>query len=201
MTDPQSLAASTHIGLADLLAAVPEEIWHTPSLCELWQVRHVVAHVTMPARLTPQQFGTEMAAAGGDFTLFSNTVATRDASLPIADLLDALRSAALHEWQPPGGGAAGALSHAVIHSLDVTISLDRQAVAPTEAVVAVLDQLTAANGAFFGVDLTGVRFEATDTDWSWGTGDTVRAGSGNLLALLSGRTLPDGRVLQRVETC
>lgn len=64
MTDPQSLAASTHIGLADLLAAVPEEIWHTPSLCELWQVRHVVAHVTMPARLTPQQFAAEMAAAG-----------------------------------------------------------------------------------------------------------------------------------------
>ena len=110
-----------------------------------------------------------------------------------------MRSPALHEWQPPGGGVAGALSHAVIHSLDITIALDRAAVAPKEAVTAVLDQLTAANGAFFGVDLTGTRLEATDADWSWGSGDGVRTDTGHLVALLSGRTLPDGRALQHAE--
>ena len=160
-------------------------------------MRHVVAHVTMPARLTPEQFGAEMAAAGGDFAVLSDTVAARDASLPVADLLDQLRSPKLHAWQPPGGGAAGALSHAVIHSLDVTVALDRPAVAPAEAVTAVLDQLTAAHGAWFGVDLTDVRLEAADTDWSWGDGRLVRADSGSLVALLSGRTLPDGRSLPR----
>ncbi len=196
MTDLQSWVAPTYDGLADLLASAPAETWDAPSLCEKWQVRHVVAHVTMPARLTPAQFGAGMAAAGGDFTVLSDTVAARDASLPLADQLDALRSPLLHAWQPPGG-AAGALNHAVIHSLDVTVALDRPRVAPGEAVVAVLDQLTAANGALFGVDLTGVRLEATDTDWSWGSGDAVRADSGLLVALLSGRTLPDGRALTR----
>ena len=199
MTELQSFVAPTYNGLADLLASAPAETWDAPSLCEKWQVRHLVAHVTMPARLTPQQFGAEMAAAGGDFAVLSDTVAARDASLPIADQLDALHSQLLHEWQPPGGGAAGALSHAVIHSLDVTIALERPAVAPKEAVVAVLDQLTAANGAWFGVDLTGVRLEAADTDWSWGSGDVVRADSGPLVALLSGRTLAGGRALQRVK--
>ena len=198
MTDTQSLVTPTYAGLADLLAAAPAETWDAPSLCEAWQVRHVVAHVTMPARLSPERFGTEMAAAGGDFTVVSDTVAARDASLPIAEHLEALRSEGLHQWQPPGGGADGALSHAVIHSLDITVPLDRPAVAPTEALVAVLDQLTAANPAFFGVDLTDVHLEATDIDWSWGTGDTVRAGSDLLVALLSGRTLPDGRALRRV---
>jgi hypothetical protein len=159
----------------------------------------VISHVTMPARLTPEQFGAEMVAAGGDFTILSDTVAARDASLPKADQLDALRSQVLHQWQPPGGGAAGALSHAVIHSLDITIALDRTAVAPTEAVVAVLDQLAAANGAWFGVDLAGLSLQATDTDWSSGSGEVVRADTCQLLALLSGRTLPDGRTLQRVE--
>ena len=196
MTDLQSWVAPTYDGLADLLASAPAETWDAPSLCEKWQVRHVVAHVTMPARLTPEQFGAEMAAAGGDFTVLSDTVAARDASLPRADQLDALRSPLLHAWQPPGG-AAGALNHAVIHSLDVTVALDRPTVAPGEAVVAVLDQLTAADGALFGVDLTGVRLEAADTDWSWGSGDAVRADSGLLVALLSGRTLPDGRALPR----
>ena len=196
MTDLQSWVAPTYDGLADLLASAPAETWDAPSLCENWQVRHVVAHVTMPARLTPAQFGAEMAAAGGDFTALSDTVAGRDASLPLAEHLDALRSPLLHAWQPPGG-AAGALSHAVIHSLDVTVALDRPAAAPKEAVVAVLDQLTAANGAWFGVDLTGVRLEAAETEWSWGSGDVVRADSGLLVALLSGRTLPDGRALPR----
>ena len=197
MTDLQSWVAPTCEDLADLLASAPAETWDAPSLCEKWQVRHVVAHVTMPARMTPEQFGAELAAAGGDFAVVSETVAARDAALPLADQLAALRSPVLHAWQPPGGGAAGALSHAVIHSLDVTVALDRPAVAPEDAVIAVLDALTAADGAWFGIDLTGVRLEATDTGWSWGSGDVVRADAGHLVALLSGRTLPDGRALSR----
>ena len=71
MTDLQSWVAPTYHGLADLLAAAPAETWDAPSLCARWQVRHVVAHVTMPVRLTPEQFGAEMAAAGGDFCVLS----------------------------------------------------------------------------------------------------------------------------------
>jgi uncharacterized protein (TIGR03083 family) len=187
--------ATTYDGLADLLTDAAVDTWDAPSLCEKWLVRHVIAHVTMPVRMTPERFGAEMAAAGGDFTTMSDAVAAQDASMPVADLLDQLRSPQLHEWRPPGGGAPGALSHAVIHSLDVTIALDRPPVAPAEAATDVLAQLTAAKGTLFGVDISGVRLEATDTDWSWGQGRLVRADSGALVALLSGRTLPDGRML------
>ena len=196
-TDLQHWTAQTYEGLAGLLDSAPVGAWDAPSLCAGWQVRHVVAHVTMPVHLTPEQFGAEMAAARGDFTVLSDTVAARDAARPTADLLAALRSPQLHSWQPPGGGAAGALSHAVIHSLDVTLALGESTVAPAPAVAAVLAQLTAAEGAFFGLDLTGVRLEASDTGWTWGEGDVVRADSGELVALLGGRTLPDGRDLHR----
>jgi len=195
VTDLQSWVAPTCDGLADLLTSDPT--WDAASLCATWQVRHVVAHLTMPARLTPEQYGAEMAAAGGDFGVLSDTVAARDGALPPADHLAALRSPTLHAWQPPGGGAVGALSHAVVHSLDVTIALDAPAAAPTGAVTAVLDEVTAADGTWFGVDLTGVRLEATDTAWSWGAGQPVRADSGSLLALLGGRVLPDGQRLPR----
>lgn len=197
MTDLQPLVAPTYNGLADVLAAGPVDVWDAPSLCEKWLVRNVIAHVTMPVRLSPADFGAEMAAAGGDFTVLSDTVAARDASLPVADLLDQLRSPGLHAWQPPGGGAGGALSHAVIHSLDVTIALDRPPVAAEEAVTTVLDHLTAANGSVFGVDVTDVRLVATDSAWSWGSGQPIEADSGSLVALLSGRALPDGRSLPR----
>jgi uncharacterized protein (TIGR03083 family) len=197
VTDLQNWVAPTYLGLADLLSAAGAPAWDAPSLCEGWLVRHVIAHVTMPARLSPEQFGAEMAAAGGNFGVLSDTIATRDASLPVADLLDQLRSPELHAWQPPRGGAAGALSHAVIHCLDVTIALDRPGVAPAEAVTAVLGQLTDASGSLFGIDLTGLRLEAADTNWSWGSGELVLADSGSLVALLSGRELPDGRRLPR----
>ncbi|GAA4732311.1 maleylpyruvate isomerase family mycothiol-dependent enzyme [Modestobacter marinus] len=193
----QPWVGQTYDGLADLLATGPAATWDAPSLCAGWQVRHVVAHVTMPVRLSGEQFGVELAAAGGDFGRLSDTVAARDAALPVAEHLAALRSPVLHGWQPPGGGAVGALSHAVIHSLDVTVALARPPVAPAEAVLAVLDHLTAVDGAFFGLDLAGVRLEAADAAWSWGDGEVVRADSGELVALMGGRTLPDGRVLPR----
>ena len=197
MSDPQSFVAPTYLGLADLLEAVGPGSWDAPSLCDGWQVRHVIAHVTMPARLTPEQFGAEMAAAHGDFAVLSDAVAARDAGLPVDDLLDRLRAPELHAWQPPGGGAPGALSHAVIHSLDVTVALGRPPVAPQEAVADVLRRLTDARGSWFGLDLAGVRLEADDTGWSWGAGRAVRADSGSLVALLGGRALPDGRSLPR----
>ena len=192
----QSLVAPTYGGLADLLET---QDWDAPSLCEKWAVRHVVAHVTMPVRLTPELFGAEMAAAGGDFAVLSNTLAERDGDLPKATLLAQLRDPALHAWQPPGGGAAGALNHAVIHSLDVTIALGRPAVAPPAAVIAVLDQITATEGTMFGLRLTDVRLDATGSTWTWGRGRTVAADGGSLVALLGGRTLPDGRALPRAN--
>jgi hypothetical protein len=49
----------------------------------------------------------------------------------------------------------------------------------------------------FGLDLTGVRLEAEDVAWSRGSGEVVRADAGRLVALLAGRSLPDGRSLRR----
>ena len=197
MTDGPPWVASTYRGLAELLAGGADSGWDAPSLCEGWLVRHVVAHVTMPVRLTPERYGAELAAAGGDFTVLSNTVAVRDGELPTRELLDQLRAPQLHAWQPPGGGAAGALNHVVIHSLDVTIALERPTVVPAGALAEVLGQLTAGDGGLFGTDPSGSRFEATDRQWTWGAGDPVRADAGSLVALLAGRTLPDGRKLRR----
>jgi uncharacterized protein (TIGR03083 family) len=122
MTDLQAWVGPTYLGLADLLETAADP-WDSPSLCEGWLVRNVVAHVTMPARLTVEQFGAEMAAAGGDFTAMSDAIAVRDGARSAAEFLEQLRSPGLHGWQPPGGGEVGALSHAVIHSLDIKIPL------------------------------------------------------------------------------
>ena len=192
MTDLQTWVAPTLDRLASSLVSAGPSAWDADSLCEGWQVLHLIAHMTMPARLSPDDFGAEMAAARGDFTAMSNTVALRDGDLPEDELLDQLRSPALAAWQPPGGGATGALAHAVIHASDVTVPLGLAGAAPIEAALAVLDAVTDSGGSLFGVVLSGTRLEATDADWSWGSGSLIRADAASLAALLGGRTLPDG---------
>ena len=101
--------AGEYKALADLLESAGLDVWDAPSLCEGWRTREVVAHMTMPVRYPGPAFMAGLEAAGGDFTRFSNTVAARDGTLPVAELLADLRSDVLHAWQPPGGGTAGAL--------------------------------------------------------------------------------------------
>ena len=58
---------------------------------------------------------------------------------------------------------------------------------------AVLDRLTAAAGATFGADVTGVRLEASEVQrLELGTGQPVRADSGRLTALTAARCPRDG---------
>jgi uncharacterized protein (TIGR03083 family) len=106
--------------LADVLDGLTAQQWDAPSLCAGWSVRHVVAHLTMPLRYSQPRFLLELVKAGGRFQQMSDAAARRDALLPMAQLIGALRDNAEHPWKPPGGGYAGALTHDLIHSLDIT---------------------------------------------------------------------------------
>ena len=193
--DVQPAVAAALLALADLLETLPEPRWDTPSLCEGWRVREVVAHMTMAARYSPAEFGAELGAAQGDFTVLSNRVAARDGALPLGDLLGSLRSDVMQHWTPPGGGSAGALNHAVIHGLDITVPLGAERLSPDDTIRAVLDGLTRGGiHAHFGTDLTGIELRATDLDWSFGSGRLVTGAAQDIALDICGRTLPSGRL-------
>ncbi len=193
--DLAGAVADEYQALAQLLASSPVAVWDAPSLCEGWRTREVVAHMTMPARYSGPAFMAELQAVNGDFTRLSNVVAARDGALPITRLLDDLRSDALGAWQPPGGGVEGALTHCVIHELDIVEAVPLDRAVPEERVRAVLDLLCSPAGPNpFGVELSAVRLEADDMEWSFGTGDVVCATGQALVLLLSGRSLSPGRV-------
>jgi hypothetical protein len=48
-------------------------------------------------------------------------MASRDAQLTTGELVRNLRDETLHRWTPPDGGPHGALSHVVIHALNITV--------------------------------------------------------------------------------
>ncbi|WP_232384961.1 maleylpyruvate isomerase family mycothiol-dependent enzyme [Actinomadura violacea] len=180
---------------AGMLAGLRPEQWDAPTLCEGWRVREVIAHTTMPYRTSLPRFLLDMVKAGGRFNLMADRSARRDAAALSADqLLAQLRDNIDHPWTPPGGGAVGALSHDVIHGLDITVGagLDRRP--PVDRIALVLDGMRPKNVAYFKTDLDGVKLEATDLDWSYGTGTPVRGLAGDLLLVVCGRRLPEGRV-------
>ncbi|MCD2192862.1 maleylpyruvate isomerase family mycothiol-dependent enzyme [Actinomycetospora endophytica] len=188
-TDPLAReTAAERVRLADLYAALRPDQWAAPSLCAGWRVREVVAHVTMPYRHSGFRVLRGIAAARGDFNRFADTIAHSDtARHSDAELLAALRDNVAHPWRPPGGGQAGALSHDVIHGLDVTESLGLPR-PPADRVRHVLGSATPRMLAYFGSDLAGTRLVATDTDLALGDGpEIVELPAVDLLLRVTGR--------------
>ncbi len=135
----------------------------------------------------------ELEAAGGDFTRLSNTVAERDGALPVERLLADLRSDALHGWQPPGGGAEGALPTASFTPSTSSKSCRSDHRVPDDRILRVLS-LVADPGRpnLFGTDLSGVELRADDLEWSCGSGAPVVGPAQALASVACGRLLPAG---------
>jgi uncharacterized protein (TIGR03083 family) len=194
-TSLQPAVAAEFTHLADLLASASSAQWDTWSLCEGWRAREVIAHLTMAARYGEQDFMAELRRHDFDFTTLSNEIAGRDANLPTDQLVACLRSEVMRHWTPPGGGYHGALNHVVIHGLDVTVPLGVPCLCPEETIRVVLDDLTRGGGhAHFGMAIDGRCLQASDLDWSYGSGAALRGPAGDLAVALCGRTLPRGRL-------
>jgi uncharacterized protein (TIGR03083 family) len=192
--DLQPYIAAEYLALGDALSPIAEADWDTPSLCEGWRVREVIAHVTMPARYDQESFMAELRERSFDFGRLSNEIAARDGQLPTETLLANLRDNTLHHWAPPDGGYHGALNHAVIHGLDATVPLGLSRRPPNEVMRIVLDDLTRGGiHEHFGTSTTGRRLEATDLDWSYGSGATLSGTSADLALVLCGRRISTGR--------
>jgi uncharacterized protein (TIGR03083 family) len=187
--------AREYNALAELLERAGPGVWDAPSLCEGWRTREVVAHMTMPARYDGPAFMAELEAAGGDFGRLSDAIAARDGGLSTDTLLDDLRSPVLHGWEPPGGGSEGALTHCVIHALDIEEAVPLPRRVPDASIRAVL-ALVVAEGAPnpFGIDLSGVELRADDLDWSSGSGALAAGPAQALVLVAAGRRLPPGRL-------
>ena len=193
--DLQPAVAADFLALADLLDGASDAQWDTASLCAGWRVREVIAHMTMAARYSEQEFMAELRGCDFDFTRLSAQIAGRDAGLPDGELVACLRSDVMQHWTPPGGGYHGALNHLVIHGLDVTVPLGVPRRSPDQTMRVVLDDLTEGGGhAHFGTGIDGRRLEATDLDWSYGSGPALRGAAEDLALAICGRRLPDGRL-------
>lgn len=194
-TDLRAAIAAERAELAAVLRGLDPEQWDAPSLCEGWRVREVVAHLTMPFRSSPVRLAAELVRSGGRFDRMADRCARRDAhQLTAAQLTAALADNVDHPWRPPGSGFVAALSHDVIHGLDITVALGLDRKVPHDRLRQVLDGHTDRHTRYFGVDLDGIELRANDLDWTRGTGTPLTGAAQHLLLVLCGRTLPPGHL-------
>lgn len=193
MTPPDlmPLVFANRRAFGDVLEGLSDADWDAPSLCVGWRVREVVAHMTMPFRYSAPRFLGEMARSGGNFARMADRVARRDARAPIGTLLEGWRTNENHPWKPPGGGVEGALTHDVVHGLDITVPLGIEHPVSEPALRIVLDNATTPRSLkHFGFDVTGLRLEADDLGWTFGDGEPLRGRARDLLLVLMDRRLP-----------
>lgn len=174
--------------LAGLFGDLTPEQWDAASLCDGWRVREVVAHMTMPFRTKPLTVMGGLVRARFSFDRYADRDArSAAATMSEAELVGLLRRNTDHPWQPPGGGQAGALSHDVIHGLDVTEPLGLPS-PPTERLALVLGSTRPRQLKYFGVDLGGTRLTASDSGVSIGDGpNVVEMTSKEMLLVVTGR--------------
>ena len=176
--------------LADLLAGLDEEQWERPSLCALWRVRDVAAHVA----LTPQSPGllrilSKGLRARGDFDALNRDMAVAHAQLPPAELVAQLRQFADSRRKPAITTLDNLLFDTMVHVQDVALPLGLTAAMPVDAAREGAQRVWRMGWPFWARRrLRGLRLIATDVDWSAGEGVEVRGPVRALLLLLTGRT-------------
>lgn len=188
-TDIWSTIAVERIRLARLLAGLTEPEWDTPSLCDGWRIRHVAAHVIMPATTSRPAMVLEMVRARGNFNRMVDTSARRSGDRPPADILADFHTHATSRRRPPGTTPLDPLMDTLVHSQDIAIPLERDHPMPVTAGVAVARHIHGRGFPFHAARrFAGVRFVATDAELELGTGREVRGPVTAIVLTLTGRT-------------
>jgi uncharacterized protein (TIGR03083 family) len=174
--------------LADLLDTLTEDEWATPSLCNGWTVRDVVAHLTLTA-IGPGQATIALLRHGGSLGRTARETARRRAAvMSSAELIERLRGLVGSRRHLFGTRYVDSLVDVLVHGQDIAVPLGRERAIPLEAAVTAINRV-ATMGYWMGKRrrLRGLRLEATDARWTRGDGAVVRGPVAVLLLLLTGR--------------
>ena len=186
-----ALVAAERRRAADMFEGLREEQWTAQSLCTEWTVRDIAAHLIGPFCISVPRFLAGAVLSGG-FHTYSVKATRRLAQRPVSEIVAVLRANAERTFVPPGTGPVAPLTDLAVHTRDVARPLGLATTASPGAWRAVLDFLASARASRGFVRrgrLEGLRWRATDLDWSSGAGREV-AGPAEALALaMTGRAV------------
>jgi uncharacterized protein (TIGR03083 family) len=173
--------------LADDLQSLTEAQWDTPSLCDGWSVRDVLAHMTATARMTPPKFFGKMVSSGFNFTRMTSSDIASERGTSTADTLGRFTAEINSSSAPPGPNDSW-LGETLVHSEDIRRPLGIAHLYPTVAAVQVANFYKGSNLLIGAKNrIAGVSLRATDTDWLYGQGPEVAGPIMVLVLAMTGR--------------
>lgn len=174
--------------LADDLAGLTDDQWHTPSLCGGWTIRDVVAHLTDTAKTTRVGFLVGLVAARVDFDRQNERGVARERGATPAETLARWRAVARRTSTPPAS-LDSRLVEAFVHGEDIRRVLGERGSYPPDAVAQALGHQLRTPVSFGGgkQHAAGLTLVAEDGDLRWGDGPEVTGPVTSLLLAVSGR--------------
>jgi uncharacterized protein (TIGR03083 family) len=171
---------------ADLAALSPEQ-WRTPSLCTGWSVHDVLAHMVATAKETPPAFFAGMVRSGFRIARLTETRIAEERSGGPAATLAAFRAVETATSAPPGPKLSW-LGEALVHAEDIRRPLGISHEYPVASVIAVTEFYAGSNVLIGGKRrVSGLTLQATDADWSHGSGPLVAGPARALMLATTGR--------------
>ena len=173
--------------LAADLESVKEPDWDTPSLCEGWTVRDVLAHMTGTAKISPGSFFGKIIANGFSLKkLQEKDIVELRGSAP-ADTLANFKAEVNSSKHPPGPTDTW-LGEVIVHSEDIRRPLGIKHEYSADALARVADFYKGSN-LIIGTKkrIEGLHLKATDMDWSYGDGPEVSGPMAALVVAMAGR--------------
>ncbi len=188
MTDPLWHAVHTERArLAEDLAGLTEAEWSHPTLCDRWDVRHVVAHLTAAATTGRAAWLRSMALAGFRPDVHNERRLREHLGSSPAQTLEAFRSV-IGSTVAPTRDTAAWLGEVVVHAEVIRAPLGLAGVADIPALTAVAEFYAARD---FAVDsrriAQGLRLEAGDGPFRHGDGPSVTGPTLSVLMAMAGR--------------
>lgn len=177
------------------LAGLPPDAWSEPSLCPGWDVHDVVAHLIDTAKTTRWGFVRRMIAVRFDFDRDNEVGIERERrEHPSATLAEFDRIIGARDTPP--APSATRLMEAVVHGEDIRRPLGIRRDYPVARVLPALRYQISTKAAMGGgrERAAGFRLEASDADFSSGTGPEVRGTALALLLATSGRPVEAGEL-------
>jgi uncharacterized protein (TIGR03083 family) len=188
--DTLEMIAHERRSLADTLSGFDTRQWTAASLCRGWSVHDVAAHLLMPLVTSLPRLLVAMTASGFSFDRANVRLTAAVARRSNDQIVLGLREHADDRFKPPGMGFDAPLTDVIVHGQDIRRPLGIQHAIDPEHLQRSLTFVAGKSQGFVPKGLTdGIRFEATDLDWSAGDGAVARGPGEAILLTMTGRRI------------
>jgi uncharacterized protein (TIGR03083 family) len=187
MTTPMELARAEREDFAALLDELSPDQWESPTLCEGWRVRDVVAHAFGYDNLSRAELVGRFIKGGLMVNRINELGVIELAESSPEALRDLVRSHLEPRGLTAGFGGRIALTDNMIHQQDIRRPLGMPRRIPSERLRTALDFARYAPTIRGAWRARGVRLVADDLAWSHGRGPEVRGSAEALLMMMGGR--------------